>query len=177
MNAFDQHHKNNIRFRYRCFDRLLLNGTIQPFPEDKRVVGFFWTYRQGYPVSRDVLRDIATQFHNWVKNRSQKWGAPIIQDPETRRDKELDSYFKAAKDDQVVCILKARQPARILMAIGNKKDNRWHLEYKQRWVDQYNFYLQDADWGRMFIRVCPYFPFPLRLCLNQHYWLAQYMRR
>ena len=112
-----------------------------------------------------------------MKNRSQKWGAPIIQDPETRRDKELDSYFKAAKDDQVVCILKARQPARILMAIGNKKDNRWHLEYKQRWVDQYNFYLQDADWGRMFIRVCPYFPFPLRLCLNQHYWLAQYMRR
>ena len=116
----------------------------QPFPEEKRVVGFFWTYRQVYPVSRDVLRDIATQFHNWVKNRSQKWGAPIIQDPETRRDKELDSYFKAAKDDQVVCILKARQPARILMAIGNKKDNRWHLEYKQRWVDQYNFYLQDA---------------------------------
>jgi len=29
----------------------------------------------------------------------------------------------------------------------------------------------------MFIRICPYFPFPVRLCLNQHYWLAQQMRR
>ena len=44
-------------------------------------------------------------------------------------------------------------------------------------MDHYNFYIQDADWGRMFIRVCPYFPFPVRLCLNQHYWLAQQMRR
>jgi hypothetical protein len=36
--------------------RLLLNGAIQPFQEDKRVLGFFWTYRQVYPVSRDALR-------------------------------------------------------------------------------------------------------------------------
>jgi hypothetical protein len=180
MNAFYEHHKDNIRFHYRCFDRLLLNGTIQPFQEEKRVVGFFWTYRKLYPVSRDVLRDIATQFHNWVLNRSQKWTVPIIKDsddPDARRDKMLDSYFKGAKDDQVVCILKAREPARILTAIGSKKENRWHLEYKQRWVDQYNFYLNDAQWGRMFIRVCPYFPFPARICLNQHYWLAQQMRR
>ena len=177
MNAFYEHHKDNIRFHYRCFDRLLLNATIQPFQEEKRVVGFFWTYRELYPVSRDVLRDIATQFHNWIQNRSQKWAVPIIKDPETRRDKELDSYFKAAKDDHVVCILKAREPARILTAIGSKKENRWHLEYKQRWVDQYNFYIHDAQWGRMFVRVCPYFPFPARICLNQHYWLAQQMRR
>ncbi len=180
MNAFYEHHKNNIRFHYRCIDRLLLNGTIQPFQEERRVIGFFWTYRKLYPVSRDVLRDIATQFHNWVQNRSQHWGAPIIQDPEdpeTRRDKVLDAYFKGANEDHVVCILKAREPARILTAIGNKKENRWHLEYKKRWVDQYNFYLNDADWGRMFIRVCPYFPFPVRLCWNQHYWLAQHMRR
>jgi hypothetical protein len=75
------------------------------------------------------------------------------------------------------CILKAREPARILKAIGKKQEDRWHLEYKQRRVDQYNFYLHDSEWGRMFIRVCPYFPFPVRLCLNQHYRLAQQMRR
>src|SRR5438445_9879825 len=65
-----------------------------------------------------------------------------------------------------------REPARILTAIGTKAENRWHLELKQRWVDQYNFYVSDSDWGRMFVRVCPYFPFLARLCLNQHQWLA-----
>ena len=30
MNSFFEHHKDSIRWRYRCFDRILLNGLIQP---------------------------------------------------------------------------------------------------------------------------------------------------
>ena len=41
---------------------------------------------------------------------------------------------------------------------------------------QYNFYLNDRRWGRMFVRVCPYFPFSARVCLNQHHWLANRLR-
>jgi hypothetical protein len=40
MNAFYEHHHDNIRFGYRCFDRILLNGLIQPFQQPERVVGF-----------------------------------------------------------------------------------------------------------------------------------------
>ena len=29
MNAFCEHHQHNIRFHYRCFDRILLNGIIR----------------------------------------------------------------------------------------------------------------------------------------------------
>ena len=177
MNAFYEHHKDNIRFQYRCFDRILLNGLIQPFQQEERVVGFFGTYRDLYPVSREVLREIATQFHNWVINRSKKWGAPILDAPDGRRDEFVQPYFKAAKPDQVVCILKAREPARIMTAIGTKKENRWHLELKQRWVDQYNFYINDDQWGRIFVRVCPYFPFSARVCLNQHHWIANRLLR
>ena len=88
------------------------------------------------------------------------------------RDEFLDSYFRRAQPEEVMAIIKAREPARILIAIGDKKENRWHLELKQRWVEQYNFYVNDTRWGRMFVRVCPYFPFSARVCLNQHYWLA-----
>ena len=118
MNAFYEHHHNNIRFGYRCFDRILLNGLIQPFQQPERVVGFFSTYRNQYPVSRDVLREIADQFHNWVKNRSEKWGAPVLDAPQGRRDEFVEPYFRQAKADQLVVILKAREPARILTAIG-----------------------------------------------------------
>ena len=31
MNSFYEHHKDSIRWHYRCFDRILLNGLIQPF--------------------------------------------------------------------------------------------------------------------------------------------------
>ena len=176
MNAFFEHHKNSIVFNYRCFDRLLLNGLIQPFQQPERVIGFFNTYRDGKRVTRNELGAIAEQYKNWVTNRSQKWNAPVLEAPANRRDKFLDPYFHKAKPDQVVAIVRAREPGRILVANGNKKDDRWHLQITQRWVNHYNFYLNDARWGRMFVRMCPYFPFTARVCLNQHHWLANRMR-
>ena len=181
MNAFYEHHKDSIQFGYRCFDRILLNGLIQPFQQPERVLGFFNYYRDGKRVTHKALTDIADQFQYWLKNRSQKWGAPIVEDPggeddESRRDRFMDAYFEDAKPDQIVAILKAREPARILVAVGKKDDDSPFLDYKQRWVNQFNFYLNDAHWGRMFVRICPYFPFSARVCLNQHHWLAIRMR-
>jgi hypothetical protein len=37
MNSFFEHHKDNIRWHYRCFDRILLNGLIQPFQRNRPV--------------------------------------------------------------------------------------------------------------------------------------------
>ena len=141
MNTFCEHHKHSIKFGYRCFDRILLNGLIQPFQQPERVIGFFNAYREGRRVTRNCLRDIAEQFQNWVKNRCQKWGVPILDAPEGRRDDFVDPYFKHAKDGQVVVILKAREPARIMIAIG--AEERWHLELAQRWMVQDNFYIND----------------------------------
>ena len=177
MNAFYDHHKESIRFGYRCFDRILLNGLIQPFQQPERVVGFFNSYRQVYPVSRDVLRGAAEEFQTWVKEQADGWGAPIVEAPKGRRDEFVEPYFKGAKPDQVVVILKAREPARIMTAIGDRKTNRWHLQIADRWVVQYNFYVNDLHWGRIFVRMCPYLPFSARVCLNQHHWLANRMRK
>jgi hypothetical protein len=174
MNTFCEHHQNSIKFGYRCFDRILLNGLIQPFQQPERVIGFFNAYRDGERVTRNRLRDIAEQFQNWVKNRAQKWGAPILEAPEGRRDDFVDLYFRQAKADEVVVILKAREPARIMTAIGT--EGHWHLQLAQRWIVQYNFYINDQRWGRIFVRMCPYLPFSARVCLNQHHWLANRMR-
>src|SRR5215207_5833236 len=174
MNTFYEHHEDSIRFAYRCFDRILINGLIQPFQQPERVVGFFNTYRDLYPVSKPVLKDIATQYQRWVTVQAKAWRAPIVEAPAGRRDAFVEPYFRRATPDQVVVIVKGREPARILTAIG--KDDRWHLQYARRWIVQYNFYLHDAAWGRMFVRLCPYFPFSARVCLNQHHWLATRMR-
>ena len=177
MNSFFDHHQDSIRFHYRCFDRVLLNGLIQPFQQPERVIGFFNTYRRLYPVSRDVLRGIAEQFQQWIKGWAERRDIPVVDAPRWgRRDEFVDPYFRGAQPDQVVVVLKAREPARIMTAIGDKATNRWHLQIGDRWVTQYNVYINDRDWGRMFVRMCPYLPFSARVCLNQHHWLATQMR-
>ena len=71
MNAFYDHHKDSISWHYRCFDRILLNGLIQPFQQPERVLGVFNTYRQLYPVTRNTLRTIAEQFQLSIKGRAR----------------------------------------------------------------------------------------------------------
>ena len=96
MNSFYEHHRDSIHWHYRCFDRILLNGLIQPFQQPERVVGFFNTYRQLYPVTRYTLTNIADQFQHWVKERAAKRNIPIVEAPKGRRDEFVDPYFERA---------------------------------------------------------------------------------
>jgi hypothetical protein len=105
MNSFYEHHRDSIHWHYRCFDRILVNGLIQPFQQPERVVGFFNTYRQLYPVTRYTLRSIADEFQQWVKERAAKRNIPIIDAPNGRRDEFVDPYIERARPDSVVIIL------------------------------------------------------------------------
>ena len=66
MNAFFEHHKDSIQFGYRCFDRILLNGLIQPFQQPERVLAFFNTYREGKRVTRANLDCLMTGNENKI---------------------------------------------------------------------------------------------------------------
>src|ERR1700741_1891286 len=107
MNSFYGHPKGGLPFHYRCFDRILLNGLIQPFQQPERVVGFFDTYRKLYPVCRDTLRSIADRFQSWLKPGAEKRDIPILEAPKGRRDEFVEPYFKGAKPDEIVAVLKA----------------------------------------------------------------------
>jgi hypothetical protein len=87
-----------------------------------------------------MLRGAAEQFQTWVNEQADGWGSPIIEAPKGRRDEFAEPYFKCAA-------LKAREPARIMTAIGDRKTNRWHLQIAERWVVQYNFYVNDRTLG------------------------------
>jgi hypothetical protein len=133
----------------------LLNGRIQPFQQPERIVRFFTRYRDQHPVTRQVLRDIASQYHAWIEAPARERGIPVLAEPDARRDEFVDRFFRRAQADEVVVILKAREPARIMTAIGTPTDNRRHLQFAQRWVVHYSIYLNDRRWGRLFVRVCP----------------------
>ena len=85
----------------------------------------FLRYEKMLPVSRQTLRGIAEQFQHWLKGWSEKWNIPVVKAPKGRRDDFVDPYFKGARPDAVVVILKAREPARIMTAVGDSKANRF----------------------------------------------------
>lgn len=81
-------------------------------------------YRPIDPVSRKVLRNVANDYHHWVAHNAQEWASRWCA-PEGHRDDFVEQYFQQAQPDQVVAIIKAREPAVILTATG--AGNYWHL--------------------------------------------------
>jgi hypothetical protein len=49
MNSFYEHHKECIKFRYGCFDRILLNACIQPFLDGARTKDIFGFIEKSIP--------------------------------------------------------------------------------------------------------------------------------
>jgi hypothetical protein len=66
MNAFYEHHQSSIEFVYRGFDRILLNGLIQPFQQPQRVLGFFNTDRDGSLISITTSCGGLTCVPKWI---------------------------------------------------------------------------------------------------------------
>lgn len=175
MNAFIEHHQPAIRFDYACFDRILLNGVIQVLQNPACVVGFLKEKRQAARVTPAYFKAISTDYHHFVQAFAEKRHVEIVQPPRgVRREEWVEPFYQQLQGQPgIAVILKARENARVAVSFPRQGD---HVELLNRFVQQYYFYFQDRDFGRMFVRVCPYFPFSVRFCLNGHEWLACRLR-
>jgi len=177
LNAFVRHHQDWIRFGYSCFDRMLLRGVVQPFYHLGHVVNFFRQRRHVHALTPNFFRRTSADYHHWLGEEARRNGLTIVQaprDPEVRRCDWVEPYYQQLGERcGTAVILRCRERDRVV--VSTAKSN--HLEYEWRYVNLYYFYLRDERLGRMFLRLCPYFPFNLQVCLNGHEWLARQLAR
>ena len=176
MNAFHRHHLPAIAFAYRCFDRLFCHALIRNLQWAGVVVSFLRQRRQADDLSPAYFRRISCDYHSWVEAQARQAGLTIAEPPrDVRRHDWVEPYFRALGEQPgTAVILKCRERARVAVSYP-KRGN--HIEMLWRYVNLYYFYLQDAQLGRLFVRLCPYFPFDAQVCLNGHEWLARQLRQ
>src|SRR5512135_278446 len=175
MNAFIEHHQQAIRFDYSCFDRILLNSVIQVLQYPSSVVGYLKEKRLAAQLTPAYFRTISNDYHHFVQGLAEQRHLEIVQPPkDIRREDWVEPYYQNLQGQNgIAVILKSRENARVAVSFPRQGN---HVELCNRFVWQYYFYLQDQDFGRMFLRICPYFPFNARICLNGHEWLACRLR-
>src|SRR5512135_842615 len=171
MNACVEHHQQAIGFDYSCFDRILLNAVIQVLQNPAAVAGFLKEKRQAPQLSPAYLRTISTDYHHFVERLAEQRQIEIVPPPkDVRREAWVEPFYQSLHGQNgLAVILKSRENARVAVSFPRQGN---HIELCNRFVWQYYFYLQDQDFGRMFLRIWPYFPFNARVCLNGHEWLA-----
>lgn len=176
MNAFVLHHHTSIAFAYHCFDRLVCNAHVPALQWEGNAAAFLRHQRQVRAFTPAFFRGLSGEYHRWLAARAEQDGLPVVEPPrDVRREDWVEPYYRALGDRPgVAVILKCREPARVVVCSARQRE---HIEFAWRYVNLYYLYVQDPALGRMWLRLCPYFPFNGRVCLNGHHWLANQLRR
>jgi hypothetical protein len=178
MGDFVEHHRGIIRFVYSCFDRILFNLFVPAWQSAAALVGLLTHCRGVQAISRAYLRSVSEDYHRFVKSLAEREAISLVQPPKgVRRDEWVAPFYRRLHGQPgIAVILKSREAARIAVSFATRSGGH-HIELYQRFVQQYYFYIQDTEFGRLFLRICPYLPFNARLLINGHEWLACQMRR
>jgi len=160
-----------------CMDRVYLNGYLPNLQVGGQVVSFM-TAHLGYPIPSPAIMDkIGTAFRRAVDRFAVDSEIPVVRF--SKGDRKIDAmrpYLSAqARTGRsgVVAIGLAQEFQNVFASAKHLGNNGvpWFSFYKaDRRVTCFYFYVWDEDFGPAFIKICAYFPYPIKVWLNGHEW-------
>jgi hypothetical protein len=160
-----------------CLDRIYLNAYVPNLQVGGQVVSFL-TAHLGNPIpSPAILNKIGTAFRRAVGRFADTEHIPMVRF--TKTDRKIDKMrpYLAAQASTgrsgVAAIGIAQEFAPVFLPTKKTGSNGvpWFSFTKaDRRVNCYYFYLWDEDFGPAFIKVCAYFPYPVKIWVNGHEW-------
>jgi len=169
--------EGHVGLDIECLDRIYLNGYVPNLQVGGQVVSFM-TAHLGYPIpSPAIMEKIGTSFRRAVAAFAEADKIPVVRFRKGDRKLEvmrrhLDRQARTGRSG-VAAIGVAQEYQNVFAA--NQREDRgkavWFSFAKaDRRVTCFYFYLWDADFGPAFVKVCAYFPYPVKIWLNGHEW-------
>jgi hypothetical protein len=173
--------RDHVTLTVECLDRVYLNGYIPTLQMPGQLVNFLLVHRGNKVPSPALLGRISDDFVARIKAFAERNEIPIVHFESGQRKDDLAAEYRQrfAQPEGVVFIGVAQEKAQAFKA--RKKDQQGYVgfEYSRDSVrvNHYYFYIQDADFGPLFIKVCSYAPYPIKVCLNGHEWAKQQLAK
>src|SRR3954468_5062439 len=168
----------HVTLEVEGLNRLYLNGYIGKLATGPGLV-FFMREQLGKPVASPVvLGQISEKFREAVKALAEREEIPVYQFRHKERKDDIAHHFRRQRQvrDEIVFIGVAQEKAQ---AFNGKKVNG-QFEFnrdKTVYVNHYYFYIDDEDFGPLFLKVCSYAPWSTKLCLNGHEWAKRQLEK
>jgi hypothetical protein len=161
-----------------CLDRIYLNGYV-PILQVSGQVATFLTRHLGYPIpSPAIFEKIGTRFRDDVRREAAARGVPVVRF--AKGDRKIDvmrpllAKAAATGRSQVVAVGVAQEFQRVFTGANcagvGEELPRFTFGKAERRTTCFYFYLWDAEFGPAFIKICAYFPYPVKIWVNGHEW-------
>src|ERR1700737_3123660 len=160
-----------------CLDRIYLNGYVPNLQVGGQVVSFM-TQHLGCPIpSPAIMEKIGTAFRRAVASFAEAGHTPVVGfGKDDRKIDRMRPYLarQAATGRSGVAAIGTAQEFQNVFAASQRTGHNgipWFSFTKaDRRVTCFYFYVWDTDFGPAFIKVCAYFPYPIKVWLNGHEW-------
>ena len=161
-----------------CFDRIYLNGWVPNLQVSGQVVNFL-THHLGFPIpSPAILKKIGLRFRRAVTEFARDNDIEVIRFAKGERKLEvmrphLDRLVGEGRTG-VAAIGVAQEFQRVFTGTTYHPDAdggglpRFGYHKADRRVTAYYFCLVDEVFGPALIKICAYFPYPIKIWLNGH---------
>ena len=161
-----------------CLDRVYLNGYVAKLQTPGGVVYFFHDHRGKPIVSPALFEPIGEKFRKDIRDWAQANGIPVIRFTAGERKADVMAPYleaaAAAGRSQVVAVGCAQEFQ--LVWTARKRDTdpggcpQFSFTKEQRRVSVFYVYIFDERMGPGFIKICTYFPYPVKVWVNGHEW-------
>jgi len=168
-----------------CLDRVYLNGYVPALQVGGQVFTFLHDHR-GMPIaSPAVFSQISGRFRQAVGRFAEMNDIPVVKFSRgVRKLDVMQRYLRAA----------ARKGLPGVAAIGRAEEFQLVWDARKRDTDPsrppqfffvkaerrvacYYFYVLDEQWGPGFVKICAYFPYPVKIWVNGHEWAKRQLTR
>jgi hypothetical protein len=168
-----------------CLDRIYLNGYVPMLQVGGQVITFLHGHLGMKIASPAVLEQIGTRFRRAVARFAESNDIPMVKFKRGARKIEVmrPLLARAARSGRrrVAAIGWAQEFCHVWEARKRVTDPsrppQFSFAMAERRVTCYYFYLWDEDFGAAFIKVCAYFPYPVKVWLNGHEWAKRQLAR
>jgi hypothetical protein len=159
-----------------CLDRIYLNGYVPNLQVGGQVVSFL-TQHLGNPIpSPAILEKIGTAFRRAVDRFAEDNRISVVRFGKNDRKIDVMRPYLARQAGTgragVAAIGIAQEFAPVFTATKKQRGKTvwFFFAVSQRRVSCYYFYVWDDDFGPAFVKVCAYFPYPMKIWVNGHEW-------
>jgi hypothetical protein len=165
---------DHVTLDLECLDRIYLNAYVPNLQTSGQVVGFMRTHLGMAIPSPAVMEKMGNRFRKAVEAFAEDHDIPIVHFK--KGDRHIDvmtPYLEAATAPAVVAIGVAQEFQSVFAASRRDYDSgppSFTFYKADRRVSAYYFYVNDADFGHGFIKICSYFPYPGKVWVNGHEW-------
>ena len=177
--------RDHLALEVESIDRLYLNAYVPQLQSEGGVVGFFRRHRGAPFASSALMAPISTAFVKSIDRFVHDQGLLLVTFPKPKQQRKDAiaakhlAQFPAAEG--VYLVGKAQEK---IATFRTQKRRNPETGKTYPWiyrttamVNQYYFYILDADFGPLFIKFASYFPYQAKVCLNGHEYVKRQLRK